>query len=121
MVRIDILFQLAVPACENGFEAVLDLGIDRNVPGVKGKSVVGDALPVTAVDVLSCQGEEETHGAETVGEGMENVQENLLPLCADTVKEAVLIGKIEGFERLERLKPGILFNPVEIPPESPCL
>ena len=117
VVCVHVFLQLAVPSGEYGLETVFHLGVHRAVFGIQRQAVVGDALSVTPVDVLSSQGEEETHCTESVRERVENVKEYLFPAGAYAVEEAVLIGIIKSFERLHGTNLRVFLYPVEVPPE----
>ena len=118
VVGVVVLFQLPVLSGEDGLEAVLNLGIDGGILGVQAEVVVADAGLVAPADVLAGQGEEEGHGAGAVGEGVEDVQDDLALVDAHAVKEAALVTEIDVPEGLEGPYLRVLVHPLEVPPEG---
>ena len=119
MIGGDILFQLPFTAGEDGLEAVLHLpGIGR-LRRIQHRAGIGDAQAVFQTQVLAGEGQQEGLGARTVGQGVEDVQDDAVAIGTHLIKEAAVVAEVETVERGGGCHLGVLVHPAEVPPESP--
>ena len=119
MVGGNILFQGPLPAGEDGLEAVFDLPRVGNFRGIQDKARIGNHQAVFEAQILAGQGQQERLGARSVGQGVEDVQDDAVAVGAHLIKEAAVVAEVEAVERSGRRHLGFLLHPAEMPPESP--
>ena len=115
----NVLFQFSLAAGEDGLETVFHFRGVRRLGGIQHQAGVGDRQTVFQPQVFAREGEQESFGTGSVGQGVEDVQDDAAAFGAHLVQETAVVAEMETAERRGGRDLGILVHPAEVPPERP--